>query len=145
MKTVINHLSPEAKKLLNKYKYCNVGITGHINSLPADVFRYRIYSICLYEKNTVFDQSPNRGISVVEYQKKQPTPIAGFGVFVRDSSFDSGYLFGVLKKHSTQGFLYKPFDSENFKDFGCIEYDYTNIVVKLVEPYSFLKGGGRKY
>lgn len=145
MKNIINYLSPEAKSRLFEYKHCNVGFFINSNFVPKEIIKNRVYTVCLYPKNTVFDQSSNAGKSITEYQKNQPLPVKSFTVVVRDSSFDSGYLFGVLKKHSTQGFLYKPFDSENFKDFGCVRCDYANTVAKLLEPYSFRKGGGRMY
>lgn len=145
MKSIIDYLSNEAKNILNKYKHCNVGIIENVNSLPTDVTKHRVFSICLYEKNTVFDQSSNAGKSIVEYQSKKPLTVKSFTVLAYASTQDSGHLLGILKKFSTEEFLYKRSGSENFKYFGCSTCDYTKCMVKLIEPYSFLKGGGRMY
>lgn len=146
MKNIIAYLSPEAKKILDSYKNCNVGIFDHARGvLPADVIHHKFFTICLFDKSTVFDDSSNSGKSVRSYKENQPKPFKVFTVLIRGSDDDSGYLLGVLKKFSVDGFLYKPFDSEKYQEFGTVKYNYTNIVVKLVEPYSFLKGGGRKY
>lgn len=145
MKTIIDHLSDNAKNILNEYRHCNIGIIRNANSLPTHVTKLRVFSLCLYEKNTVFEESSNAGKSIVEYQSKQPLPVKSFTVLVYASTQDSGHLLGILKKFSTEEFLYKPSDSENFEYFGCIEYDYKKFVVKLIKSYSFLKGGGRAY
>ena len=142
MKNVIDALSYEAKLELEKLSVCNVGIVSGV--LPPHVKNLCAYTIALYDKGTEFPPVVTGG-SVNNYDDTQPLPVFKYAVLVNGSISDAGTLKGHLKKYQDgSGYLYKPFDSTVFHDNDFIKYDCSKYVVKLVTPYSFLKGGGRK-
>lgn len=142
MYNLIDCLSPEAKTIFYDYGNCNVGIL--CGKLPPDASLFRVFDISVYEKKTTFTEVVG-GISTENYKKLQPVPVKSFSVLVNGTTDDSGCLLGLLNKHKTNGgYYYKKFDQLEFVDKCIIKYDYSKFTVKLVEPYSFLKGGGRK-
>lgn len=143
MKHFLDYLSPEANAALSEYSDCNVGVILKTKQLPLHVRQFCVYDIGVYEKNTKFPDVVG-GTSLQEYQKQQPKPTIQYAVLIHGACSDSGILKGLLKQYGDCGYLYKPFNQTEFQNNNFIKYDYSNKLVKLVEPYSFLKGGGRK-
>jgi hypothetical protein len=147
MNNILNKLSPEAQYVLSGYSSCNIGILKYVQQLtaPSRIYDFLTFSICVYDKNAKFP-TLRRGVGVTEYLSARPKSEDTYLVLVSGSGGDdAGELKGLLKKYGKDGFLYKPFNETTFQDNSTIKYDYTNKIVKLVEPYSFLKGGGRKW
>ncbi len=142
MLNIIDQLSPEAKTVLDDYSTCNVGVFAKTElDLPTHVRERHFFTISVYPSGTTFPEVSD-GSSLKKYQESQPISLRDYFVLIRGESDDSGTLLGILKKYGTDGFLYKPFDQTRYRDTTTIKYDYSDRIVKLIEPYSFLKGGG---
>jgi hypothetical protein len=141
MKNIIDALSQEARSKLDEFLGCNVGI---IRSVPVPAIqKFVVCNIGVYSADTKFP-TETVGVSLKTYQELQPTPEISYVVLVNGSTSDGGNLKGILKKYGTDGFLYKPFNETKYHNKNFIKYDYHDKLVKLIQPYSFLKGGGRK-
>ena len=138
MNNLLKQLSPAAQTYLDGYKNCNIAIVNANVKIPEFLKKHLICSIGIFDKNDIFlDIVP--GSSLIKANQDQPVPKSLFYVF----SYHNYSLFGEIRK-VTNDFLLKRFDSDEFQFFGKVKYSFNGLVVKLLEPYSFKHGGGRK-